>query len=51
MPGPAKSMQEIFEALDEQFRQQHKARVWFFPLNKPIAPHLDELLGPLPKKE
>ena len=38
MPGPAKSTQVIFEALDEQFRQQHKPRVWFLPLNKPIAP-------------
>ena len=51
MLGPAPSTREVFETLDRQYREQHKPEIWFLPLNKPIAPHLDELLGPVPKKE
>ena len=51
MLGPAKSTKEVFEALDEQYRQQNKPRVWFLPLIEPSAPHLDELLGPIPVEE
>ncbi|MFN0021783.1 MAG: tetratricopeptide repeat protein [Pirellulaceae bacterium] len=46
--GPAKSTQEVFDALDRQYREAGKSKVWFLPLDKPIAPYLDELLGPLP---
>ena len=46
--GPAKSTQEVFDALDRQYREDGKSEVWFLPLDKPIAPHLDELLGPPP---
>ncbi len=48
MLGPAPSTREVFETLDRQYREQHKPEIWFLPLNKPIAPHLDELLGPVP---
>ncbi|MFM9962365.1 MAG: hypothetical protein ACKV2Q_14220 [Planctomycetaceae bacterium] len=48
--GPAISPQEVFETLDRQSREQHKSAIWFLPLSQPIAPHLDELLGPLPAK-
>jgi tetratricopeptide (TPR) repeat protein len=43
--GPARPTQEVLEALDRQYRAQGKPPVWFLPLNEPIAPHLDELLG------
>jgi Tetratricopeptide repeat len=43
--GPAKPTKEVFDALDRQYREQGKPSVWFLPLNEPIAPHLDELLG------
>jgi tetratricopeptide (TPR) repeat protein len=46
--GPAKSTQEVFDALDQQYRKAGKSEVWFLPLDKPISPYLDELLGPLP---
>ena len=47
--GPAKSTKEVLEALDRQYREEGKPAIWFLPLNEPIVPHLDELLGPLPK--
>ena len=47
MLGPAPSTREVFETLDRQYREQDKPEIWFLPLNKPIAPHLDELLGPV----
>ncbi|MDA1016409.1 MAG: hypothetical protein O3A00_18370 [Planctomycetota bacterium] len=37
-------MQEVLAELD---RQQGKPAVWFLPLDKPISPHLDELLEPV----
>jgi tetratricopeptide (TPR) repeat protein len=43
--GPARSTQEVFDALDRQYREQGKPAVWFLPLDQPIGPHLDELLG------
>ena len=43
--GPAQSTEEVFAALDRQYREQGKPPVWFLPLNEPIAPHLEELLG------
>lgn len=46
--GPPKSTQEVFDALDRQYREARKSEVWFLPLDKPISPYLDELLGPLP---
>ncbi|MBC7815308.1 MAG: hypothetical protein IAG10_00245, partial [Planctomycetaceae bacterium] len=47
----AKTTQEVFETLDRQYREQNKSAIWFLPLSQPIAPHLDELLGPLPTKQ
>jgi tetratricopeptide (TPR) repeat protein len=44
--GPARSTQEVLEALDRRYREQGKPAVWFLPLKEPIAPHLDQLLGP-----
>jgi tetratricopeptide (TPR) repeat protein len=43
--GPARPTQEVFDALDRDYREQRKPAVWFLPLDQPIAPHLDELLG------
>lgn len=47
--GPAKSTQEVLDALDRQYREQGKPAVWFLPLSEPISPYLDELLGRLPE--
>jgi hypothetical protein len=44
--GPARSTQDVFDALDRSYREQKKPAVWFLPLEEPIAPHLDQLLGP-----
>jgi tetratricopeptide (TPR) repeat protein len=43
--GPARPTQEVFDALDRDYREQRKPAVWFLPLDQPIAPRLDELLG------
>jgi tetratricopeptide (TPR) repeat protein len=43
--GPARSTQEVFDALDRDYREKRKPAAWFLPLDQPIAPHLDELLG------
>lgn len=48
MFGPAGSAKEILDSLDRQYRKDGKPEVWFLPLDKPISPHLDEILGPLP---
>jgi tetratricopeptide (TPR) repeat protein len=45
--GPAKSVREVLDQLDRQYREQGKPAVWFLSLEQP-APHLDELLGPAP---
>jgi hypothetical protein len=45
--GPAKTVKEVLDSLDRQYRAQGRPAVWFLPLNEPIAPHLDELLGKL----
>jgi hypothetical protein len=50
MLGPATATKEIFATLDQQYREQGKPAVWFLPLDEPIAPHLDELLGPIKVK-
>lgn len=47
MLGRAASTEEVFETLDRQYREQGKPAVWLLPLSEPIAPHLDELLGPV----
>ncbi|ABA57539.1 hypothetical protein Noc_1031 [Nitrosococcus oceani ATCC 19707] len=44
--GPAQPVQMMLNALDEQYRREHKPAVWFLPLTEPIAPHLEALLGP-----
>lgn len=49
--GPAKSTQEVFDALDRQYRDEGRPEVWFLPISEPISPHLDELLGPIPGQE
>ncbi len=49
--GPARSTKEVLDALDQEYRRQHKPDVWFLPLNKPIAPELDQLLGPARSNE
>ena len=49
--GPARSTQEVLDALDRQYREQGKSPVWFLPPGEPLAPHLDELLGPVDREE
>lgn len=44
---PAKPLQEVLDELDRQYREQGKPAVWFLPLDEPISPHLDQLLGPV----
>ena len=44
--GPAPPVREVLAELDRQYREQGKPPVWFLPLDEPIGPHLDELLGP-----
>ncbi len=41
-------MKETLAELDRQYKAEGKPAVYFLPLSEPIAPHLDELLGPLP---
>jgi len=43
---PAKPTKAVFDTLDRQYREQGKPSIWFLPIKEPIAPHLDELLGP-----
>lgn len=45
MLGPAKSTKEVLDALDDGYRKANRPAVWFLPLDRPIAPELDELLG------
>jgi tetratricopeptide (TPR) repeat protein len=45
--GQAKSTKEVLDYLDQEYRNANKPEVWFLPLGEPIAPHLDQLLGPL----
>ena len=49
--GPARSLEDIFQDLDEQYRKVRKLEVWFLPLDEPISPHLNELLGPIETPE
>ncbi len=44
--GPAKPVAEVLEALDRQYKAEGKPAVYFLTLDKPIAPHLDELFEP-----
>ncbi|MEN8260042.1 MAG: tetratricopeptide repeat protein [Pseudomonadota bacterium] len=44
--GPAQPVKAVLEALDTQYKKENKPPVWFLPRDEPIAPHLDELLGP-----
>ena len=43
--GKAKTVKEVLDCLDEQYRAQGKPAVWCLPIDQPISPHLDELLG------
>jgi tetratricopeptide (TPR) repeat protein len=43
--GPASPVEDVLAALDKQYREQGKPAVWFLPIDEPIVPHLDELLG------
>jgi hypothetical protein len=42
--GPARPVEEVLKALDEQYRAEGRPVLWFLPLSKPFWPHLDELL-------
>ena len=45
--GPAESIAEVLAAIDERHRKEGKFPIYFLPLDEPIAPHLDDLLGPM----
>ncbi len=47
MLGPAKPIDEVLAALDQRYRDEGRPSIWFLPQSEPLAPHLDELLGPL----
>ena len=49
--GPERPVEEVLKALDEQYRAEGRPEVWFLPLDEPISPHLDELLGAKPATE
>ena len=43
--GPAKSVADVFAALDRQYKADDKLPIYFLRPDQPIAPHLDQLLG------
>jgi hypothetical protein len=43
--GPARTVKDVLESLDRQYRAQGKPAVWFLPTDKPIAPHPEQILG------
>ena len=47
MLGPAKPIAEVLASLDQRYRDEGRPSIWFLPQSEPLAPHLDELLGPL----
>jgi hypothetical protein len=47
--GPAKPVKEVLDELERHYREEGKPAVWFLPLDEPISPHLDELLGKPPE--
>src|SRR6185436_5817910 len=49
--GPAKSVADVLAGLDRQYKADGKPAIYFLKPDQPIAPHLDELLGPVPKKD
>ncbi len=48
--GPAKPVADVLAILDRQSKADGKPAIYFLKPDQPIAPHLDELLGPVPKK-
>ena len=46
MRGPAKPIDEVLASLDQRYRDEGRPSIWFLPQSEPLAPHLDELLGP-----
>jgi len=40
-------VREVLDELDRRYCEQGKPDIWFLPLDEPISPHLDELLGPI----
>ena len=49
--GRARPVEEVLKALDERYRAEGRPEIWFLPLDEPISPHLDELLGPVASTE
>ena len=49
--APHHSKGRVLESLDQQYREQGKPPIWFLPLTEPIAPHLNELLGPVAEEK
>jgi len=47
MPGLAQPVDVVLRTLDKNDRNKGRPDVWFLPLDEPISPYLDELLGPI----
>ena len=45
--GPAQPTSEVLAAMDRDYKQEGKPAIYFLTLAQPIAPYLDELLGPV----
>ena len=44
--GPLQSVSEILRKIDSERDREGTSTIWRLPLNKPIHPHLTDLLGP-----
>jgi hypothetical protein len=49
--GAAKPVADVLAELDRQRKAEGTSGVDFLPLSEPITPHLDQILGPLPKAD
>ncbi len=47
--GPAKSITDVFTRMDRRREERHESSIWSLKRTDPIAPHLDQLLGPVKK--
>ena len=44
--GPAKPVAAVLATLDENYKKEKKAAIYFLTADQPIAPHIERLLGP-----
>ena len=50
-PPGSKPVADVLAALDAQYKADGRHAVYFLAPDQPIAPHLNELLGPIPVEE